>query len=398
MVSLQIFFKKIIFNITTPLHHIFRLSFEKGIVPTQLKLAKVIPIFKNGDPCNMDNYWPISLLSCISKILEKIVALRLTSFLTECNILSNWQFGFRSQHSTVHPMVHFTNFLSDAINKKKHSLAIFCNLKKAFDCCDHTILLSKLEKYGIRGSELLWFKSYLTDRKQFFALNSKSSLLTEVLLGVPQGSILGPLLFLLYINDLPLASKLFALLFADDTTLLALSNSVESLVEFVNIEFKKICDFFRTNKLMLHLDKTKILFFSNTSNGEGVQILCNNNNDDLLNPDQIKLLSPVSGNDDMPAVKFLGVFFDANLSFKYHVSCVKTKLSKALYVLRMVKKSLPIKSLKLIYYSIFHCHLIYAIQVWSCCTQKPINELFNPLVPDRTLKYVFCEKKFSVLF
>ena len=206
--------------------------------------------------------------------------------------------------------------------KKKHSLAIFCDLKKAFDCCDHTILLSKLEKYGIRGSELLWFKSYLTDRKQFVALNGKSSLLTEVLLGVPQGSILGPLLFLLYINDLPLASKLFALLFADDTTLLASSNSVESLVEFVNIELKKICDFFRTNKLMLHLDKTKILFFSNTSNGEGVQILCNNNNDDLLNPDQIKLLSPVSGNKDMPSVKFLGVYFDANLSFKYHVSCV----------------------------------------------------------------------------
>ena len=102
-----------------------------------------------------------------------------------------------------------------------------------------------------------------------------------------------------------------------------------------------MCDFFRTNKLMLHPDKTKILFFSNTSNGEGVQILCNNNNDDLLNPDQIKLLSPVSGNDDMPAVKFLGVFFDANLSFKYHVSCVKTKLSKALYVLRMVKKHSP---------------------------------------------------------
>ena len=120
--------------------------------------------------------------------------------------------------------------------KKKHSLAIFCDLKKAFDCCDHTILLSKLEKYGICGSELLWFKSYLTDRKQFVALNGKSSLLTEVLLGVPQGSILGPLLFLLYINNLPLASKLFALLFADDTTLLASSNSAESLVEFVNIE------------------------------------------------------------------------------------------------------------------------------------------------------------------
>jgi len=214
----------------------------------------------------MDNYRPISLLSCFSKILEKIVAFRLTSFLTDCKILSNWQFGFRPNHSTVHPMIHFTNFLSNAINEKKHSLAIFCDLKKAFDCCDHSILLSKLEKYGIRDSELLWFKSYLSDRRQFVSINDKTSLLTTVLLGVPQGSILGPLLFLLYINDLPLASELFSLLFADDTTLLASSDSVESLNNFVNVEFKKVCDFFRINKLMLHPDKTKILFFSKSSN------------------------------------------------------------------------------------------------------------------------------------
>ena len=122
------FLKKIVFNIAKPLHHILQQSFEKGIVPSQLKIAKVIPIFKNGDRCNMDNYRPISLLSCFSKIIEKIVAIRLTSFLTENNILSEWQFGFHLQHSTVHPMVHFTNFLSNAFNQKKHSLAIFCDL------------------------------------------------------------------------------------------------------------------------------------------------------------------------------------------------------------------------------------------------------------------------------
>ena len=113
------FLKKIIFNIAKPLHHILQQSFEKGIVPSQLKIAKVIPIFKNGDRCNMDNYRPISLLSSFSKIIEKIVAIRVTSFLTENNILSEWQFGFRSQHSTVHPMAHFTNFLSNAFNQKK---------------------------------------------------------------------------------------------------------------------------------------------------------------------------------------------------------------------------------------------------------------------------------------
>ena len=115
----------------------------------------------------MDNYRPISLLSSISKILEKIVANRLTNFLHSCNILSECQFGFRSQHSTVHPMAQLTNFLSTALNEKKQSLAIVCDLKKAFDCCVHTILLSKLSKYGVRGTELLWFKSYLSNRKQF---------------------------------------------------------------------------------------------------------------------------------------------------------------------------------------------------------------------------------------
>ena len=128
---------------------------------------------------------------------------------------------------------------------------------------------------------------------------------------------------------------------------------------------------------MLHPDKTKILFFSNTCNREGVQINCNNNNDDLLNPDLIKHLSPITSNNDIPAAKFLGVYFDPSLSFKYQVSCIKKKLSRALYVLRMVKKILPPTSLKMVYYTIFHCHLIYAIQVWSCCTQKLINDLFK---------------------
>ena len=216
-------------------------------------------------------------------------------------------------------MIHLTNFISNSINVKKHSLAIFCDFKKAFDCCDHTILLAKLDKYGIRGSELSWFESYLTERKQFVSINGKNSLLTAVTLGVPQGSILGPLLFLLYINDLPLVSKLFALLFADDTTLLASADSVESLNKFVNTEFKKICDFFRTNKLMLHPDKTKILFFSNSANGEGVQLYCNNNNNDSTEPEFIKLLPIISNNDDIPAAKFLGVYFDSNLSFKYQI-------------------------------------------------------------------------------
>ena len=161
------FIKKVILSISGPLKHIFNLSFSSGAIPNQLKIAKVIPIFKSGDKTLADNYRPISLLSCFSKILEKIVYIRLSKFLERCDILTKFQFGFRANHSTVHPMTKLLNFVSKALNEKKHAVALFCDLRKAFDSCDHSILLSKLEKMGIRNNELLWFKNYLTNRMQF---------------------------------------------------------------------------------------------------------------------------------------------------------------------------------------------------------------------------------------
>jgi retron-type reverse transcriptase len=197
------------------------LSFNTGTVPSQLKIAKVIPVYKSGDRRMVENYRPISLLNVFSKIFEKVVHNRLTTFLNINNIISPSQFGFRKSHSTVHPLTLFINSIGQALNEKRHSIAIFCDLKKAFDTVDHNILLKKLAKIGVSEAALKWFKSYLSDRYQYVSIGSSASNLCSIKIGVPQGSILGPLLFLIYINDLPKISNLLNFLYADDTTLLS---------------------------------------------------------------------------------------------------------------------------------------------------------------------------------
>ena len=151
------FFKKIKNFVSSPLKHIINCSLTSGLVPSQFKIAKVIPLFKSGDSTQPDNYRPISLLSSFSKILEKVVCLRLSSFLESNSILSPDQFGFRSDHSVTHPMVHLMNFVSTALNKKETAVAIFCDLRKAFDTVNHEILFKKMHKIGIRNVELKWF-------------------------------------------------------------------------------------------------------------------------------------------------------------------------------------------------------------------------------------------------
>ncbi len=166
------FIKKIAVPISEPLLYIFQKSFETGIVPNQLKVAKIVPIIKANDPTIMDNYRPIALLSTFSKILEKIMCNRLTLHLENNSLLSNFQFGFRQSHCTLHPLLLFSNKITEALEKKKHSIAIFCDLRKAFDTVDHNILIKKLESLGVRGFELKWFESYryLSGRQQFVSL------------------------------------------------------------------------------------------------------------------------------------------------------------------------------------------------------------------------------------
>ena len=207
---------KIIFPITS----IINLSITSGIVLNQMKIAQVIPLFKSGERDIFTNYRPVSVLPAFSKILERLMDNRLLRFVNVSKILSDNQYGFRQNHSTAYALACLYDKISSAIENKESTVGIFIDLSKAFDTVDHHILISKLEHYGVRGTALRWFESYLSGRQQYVELNGICSESCQIKCGVPESSILSPVLFLLYINDLCNVSKVVDfILFADDTNI-----------------------------------------------------------------------------------------------------------------------------------------------------------------------------------
>mgnify|MGYP002279559993 CR=1 FL=1 len=213
--------KRIIHWIAEPLRHVFNLSICTGNYPNAFKLAKVIPIFKKDNPNQCQNYRPISILPCVSKILERIIFNQMYDFFEKHDILCPNQYGFRKHYSTDLAVLDLYNKITQSLANKEYVIGIFMDLSKAFDTLDHKILLYKLERYGIRGTPLAWIKDYLNNRKQYVQFDSVKSHVLDLTCGVPQGSILGPLFFLVYINDLIYASNVASyILFADDTNLI----------------------------------------------------------------------------------------------------------------------------------------------------------------------------------
>ena len=217
----------------------------------------MIGLHKGGEKTDKNNYRPISLLSAFSKILEKVVHKQLYAFL-ENKIFCEEQFGFRNRRSTEQAIVNYMKNIEEGVENAYHA-SVFVDIRKAFDTVSHRILLAKMEHLGIRGRTLAWFEDYLTNRHQITQVNEDLSEVLVVLFGVPQGSVLGPLLFLLYINDMPTATSLGTSLFADDTTLQKSNKNLEKLKEEMNHELKKVQKWFEDNALALHPKKTRVI-------------------------------------------------------------------------------------------------------------------------------------------
>ena len=338
-------------GISIPLSIIINLSFSTGIFPNRLKLANIFPIHKGDDKDNCNNYRPIALLSNLSKIIEKLVHARLYFYLEANHILYEHQYGFRLNHSTTHALIATTEEIRHACDNGEYACITYLDLKKAFDTVNHHILLEKMKHYGIKGTENDWFRSYLTERRQYTTIENDCSTLQEIFYGVPQGSVLGPLLFNLYINDLHQVIKHCSVFhYADDTNLLLINKSLKKIVSYVNHDLALITDWLRANKISLNTNKTKILIYK---------------------PKTMKIYKKlnfrISGQkiEISDTIKYLGLHLQDTLEWENHLKVIIKKLQRAIGLLSKIRHYVPKWLLRTIYFSLFNSHLIYGCEIWG---------------------------------
>lgn len=359
--------------ITTPLKHIVDLSFKNGSFPNQLKHATVIPIYKSGTKTSIENYRPISLLSVLSKIIEKIVKNRLVSHLECHKILSPNQFGFRKNLSTESAILDLTENITNSLDEGDSCLAIFLDLAKAFDTVSHSILIERLSQIGIRDSTLEWFSSYLTGRSQSVRINNLAvSDPLPIQFGVPQGSVLGPILFLIYINNLcnlPITGKLIS--FADDTVLIARHKTWKGTFDIAENDIGLVKSWLDANLLTLNGHKTKFVTFSLSAVSQPNDTY----NITIHSCSKSDFFCTCPNLERVTHIKYLGVMIDNKLRWDQHLASLTPRIRKLSYVFRTLRNILTPVILKTVYYALCQSLLGYGIIIWGGCAQTIIDPL-----------------------
>jgi len=338
--------------IVDPLTIIINQMLNTGIYPDLLKISKVIPLYKKNDNSVLSNYRPIALLPSVSKIFEKVILLQVTEYLDDNSLLSPNQYGFRKYHSTELASLHLVDYITKRMDERETPLNVYLDLSKAFDTLNHDILLAKLKFYGFTGLSYNLFYTYLLNRKQFVQFNSTNSNLLNIRNGVPQGSVLGPLLFIIYINDLPKSSTIFDfLMYADDTTLYCCIDKINPIhrEQILNDELEKVNYWLTSNKLSINVAKTKyMLFYKSPKCVPNLNIHINNNVVLRVN-----------------SFNFLGLHLSSNITWSTHVDTISKKISRVIGLLHKMKYVLPPNILLSLYNSLILPHINYCLLSWG---------------------------------
>ena len=362
--------------ISSHLSTFFNYFIDNAVFPNILKVGQVTPIFKKGDSQLLENYRPISLLPIFGKLFEKILYNRLYSYLKAKNILHENQFGFRKHHSTAHAINHSINIISNGLECKQHVIGIFIDLSKAFDTINHKFLLTKLSNYGIRGKSLQLIDSYLTLRKQTTNFNGEKSEIGTILYGVPQGSVLGPLLFILYINDIINSSGVGKfVLFADDTNIFITAESEAEAYSMANTTLSNVRNYMISNQLHINLSKCMYIHFKPKINNQERQSCARakthaSHTKFSLTIGETKLKKVASA-------KFLGVIIDENLTWDEHIIYIESKLLSCIATIKRIRKFIPKMYHNQLYHSLFLPHLTYGLSSWGGACPSKLNKIFS---------------------